>query len=379
MAHRLKGLLAEEAAPKAVEKATRDAARFVRRDLDEKLNVDQYGAREIARAGQGLRQGEHISWAEHDAARGSDSDVGEVAALIEQRSAELGLRTPAQRALESRLLIDEPLHQAALITHHPHPELLFGEKEWAGYLEARTFARQHGDRELDVPFIAELHQRLARFADPDIAGIFAHSKRWGVRVGSTFTHEEAAFIKANPYLEYLPRGTVPLGPAQDAYEYRISSPDEVRAELQSMSDWYNNARNQPGTDPYRLAAQLQQRFVSIHPFLDYNGRSSRLLMNWSLERDGLPPSAPMDFNKDIFSTTEEWTDSVRAGSDAFGERAARLEHLGETADPVEVFGLEREHERYRTLGGMTATPLPGAGHDIKWYQSLLEQLRGNGQ
>ncbi|MEU7631347.1 hypothetical protein AB0C34_15355 [Nocardia sp. NPDC049220] len=99
----------------------------------------------------------------------------------------------------------------------------------------------------------------------------------------------------------------------------------------------------------------------------------------SLERDGLAPSASADFNKDLFSTTEEWTDMVRAGSDAFSERAQRLERLGNAADPVTVFGLERERERFLPLLGDDETPLfePGAMHDITIARALLERFRGN--
>ena len=38
-----------------------------------------------------------------------------------------------------------------------------------------------------------------------------------------------------------------------------------------------------------MAAQVYQRFVSIHPFEEGNGRTSRLLMDWVLQRAGYPP------------------------------------------------------------------------------------------
>ncbi|MFI5539110.1 Fic family protein [Nocardia sp. NPDC051900] len=108
----------------------------------------------------------------------------------------------------------------------------------------------------------------------------------------------------------MPQGTVPLGPDYSAVEYR-TPPKAIEGELQALSDWYNVDRKLPGTDPYQLAAELQRRYISIHPYRDYNGSSSRILMNWSLENHELPPSALSDFDKDIFSTTGEWTDMVR--------------------------------------------------------------------
>jgi len=41
--------------------------------------------------------------------------------------------------------------------------------------------------------------------------------------------------------------------------------------------------------PVKRAALLHWRMVFIHPFLDGNGRTARLLMNFSLMRDGYPP------------------------------------------------------------------------------------------
>lgn len=286
------------------------------------------------------------------------------------------MHTPAQQALESSLLIDEPFLHLALAGRQERPELLFGKGEWAGYLDARAFARRHGGRELTVAFMTELHQRLSRFTAPEHGGVFGRGKRWGAHL-HPFTDKEIAAVEANPYLEYLSPETVPL--RHGGIEYRISSPEAIRDELQSLSTWYNNARNEPDADPYRLAAELQQRFVSIHPWSDYNGRVSRLLMNWSLENDGLPPSAVADFNQDLFSTLDEWADDVRAGSDAFGERAERLEHLGDTADPISVFGLEREHEHYLDRYGRRELFTPGDTHDANFYRSVLEELRDNGQ
>lgn len=192
------------------------------------------------------------------------------------------------------------------------------------------------------------------------------------------TDEEIALVDANPYLDHLPPGTGGFL-VDGGIEYRISTPEAARAELEALSDWYNDARRIPGRDPYGLAAELQQKAVSIHPWQDYNGRWSRLLMNWSLECDGLAPSALSDFDDDIFSTTQEWTDAVRSGSDAYRAHSNRLDALGPDADPVEVFGLNEDYERYRALGH-SPTPFDlGDDQDIEACRRQLEQLRGSGE
>ena len=42
--------------------------------------------------------------------------------------------------------------------------------------------------------------------------------------------------------------------------------------------------------PVELAARTYQRFISIHPFADGNGRTGRHLMNWVLRQHGYPPA-----------------------------------------------------------------------------------------
>ncbi|MEV3965668.1 Fic family protein [Nocardia sp. NPDC050193] len=339
------------------ERTLRRSARNLRQAASRESAIDLESAQRIPRGSGRPRS------------RGSGISDRYLNRVIDERSAELGLNTDAQRALEAGLLIDEPLLTVALAGGQTRPELLFGKKEWAGYLDARAFARRHGDRELTVPFIAEIYQRLAVRQD----SIFAFGTRRCTLL-HPLTDKEKSLIESNRYLKLVPTGTVPT--RHGGIQFVVPS-KEIEGELQSLCDWYNKARAHRGTEPYRLAAELQQRFVSIHPWPDHNGRSSRLLMNWSLERDNLPPSAPSDFNKDFFSTADEWTDQVRAGSHAYAERAARLDHLGDTAEPVTVFGLEHERERFLNLFGHTEPFNPGALHDFSLNQSILESLRGN--
>jgi len=42
--------------------------------------------------------------------------------------------------------------------------------------------------------------------------------------------------------------------------------------------------------PVLRAAELHTRFVKIHPFVDGNGRTGRLLLNFELMKAGYPPA-----------------------------------------------------------------------------------------
>ena len=64
------------------------------------------------------------------------------------------------------------------------------------------------------------------------------------------------------------------------------SPVEVRPLLREFFRWYD--KNKSSLHPVELAAAVHLRFVTVHPFADGNGRMSRLLMNFVLQKHGFP-------------------------------------------------------------------------------------------
>ena len=69
-------------------------------------------------------------------------------------------------------------------------------------------------------------------------------------------------------------------------DVELPSPAELNALLSEFFSWYN--RNKKALHPVELAALVHQKFVSIHPFGDGNGRMSRLLMNFILHKHCFP-------------------------------------------------------------------------------------------
>lgn len=56
--------------------------------------------------------------------------------------------------------------------------------------------------------------------------------------------------------------------------------------MEEFCNWLGDA----GHDPIYLAAEAHYRLVTIHPFIDGNGRTARLLMNLILLKNGYPPA-----------------------------------------------------------------------------------------
>lgn len=66
-------------------------------------------------------------------------------------------------------------------------------------------------------------------------------------------------------------------------QHAVAPIAEIDKKMQQLVRWYNNQEGK--IHPVVLAAELHKRFVYIHPFVDGNGRVSRLLMNLSLMRN----------------------------------------------------------------------------------------------
>ncbi|MBU2019227.1 MAG: Fic family protein [Bacteroidetes bacterium] len=58
----------------------------------------------------------------------------------------------------------------------------------------------------------------------------------------------------------------------------------VPKQMEDYFIWYNQNKNR--LHPVLLAAEMHERLVTIHPFIDGNGRTSRLVMNFILLQNG---------------------------------------------------------------------------------------------
>jgi len=61
----------------------------------------------------------------------------------------------------------------------------------------------------------------------------------------------------------------------------------IQEKIQQMMNWYEYQGIH--LHPIERGAKLHAIFVGIHPFLDGNGRTARLLLNLELMKDGFPP------------------------------------------------------------------------------------------
>ncbi len=107
------------------------------------------------------------------------------------------------------------------------------------------------EKELSMQVILDWHWKLFQFTKPDIAGKIRK-------------HQVA--ISGSKFIPPTPIEVIPM--------------------LSDFFKWYKT--NQKTLNVVELAALAHLRFVTIHPFADGNGRISRLIMNYILNKSNYP-------------------------------------------------------------------------------------------
>jgi Fic family protein len=94
---------------------------------------------------------------------------------------------------------------------------------------------------------------------------------------------------------------------------------QITSLMAEWSDWVASAEG--SMHPIVLAAQAHHRLVAIHPFVDGNGRTARLVMNLLLMRSGYPPTVILRANRRQYYSVLAKADS--GNTDALGNFVGR--------------------------------------------------------
>lgn len=120
----------------------------------------------------------------------------------------------------------------------------------------------------------------------------------------------------------LRRGIVGV-PHENGFQAAHSAKDVAQA-MDLFELWYHEAEARMA--PIELAAAVYQRLNTIHPFPDANGRTTRLVMDWVLERQGLPPA--------LFANKDQ-TNVVLFPDDVLGKNPPPGKPLRDLTDAME--------------------------------------------
>ncbi|EAL65902.1 hypothetical protein DDB_G0283145 [Dictyostelium discoideum AX4] len=98
------------------------------------------------------------------------------------------------------------------------------------------------------------------------------------------------------------------------------TPELIEKTMLGLVQKYNQYRPTTKSSPYAVAAWLLHAFVSIHPFIDGNGRMGRILANLVLFSYGFPFPVPISADND------EYIKSLRL-ADRYYEKGRDTSHL----------------------------------------------------
>jgi Fic family protein len=94
------------------------------------------------------------------------------------------------------------------------------------------------------------------------------------------------------------------------------APYLIQEQMEQMMTWYHS--NAASLHSVERGAMLHAIFVGIHPFIDGNGRTARLLLNLELMKDGFPPVIIKVANRleyyealDKAHTSKDYTDFIQ--------------------------------------------------------------------
>ena len=104
-------------------------------------------------------------------------------------------------------------------------------------------------------------------------------------------------------------------------KHKPPAPSEMYYQIK---EFFSNINSKSDLNPIELAAWTHAEFVKIHPFIDGNGRTSRLIMNYQLmKNEFLPVSINTEDRLEYFNLLEEY--AVNGNLVPFVDFIAKLE------------------------------------------------------
>ena len=102
---------------------------------------------------------------------------------------------------------------------------------------------------------------------------------------------------------------------------------QIQAQMERFIRWYTVEGQQ--LHPIERASMIHIDFVGIHPFIDGNGRTARLLLNFELMKNGYPPIVIQKENRSEYYTA---LDHAHTSGDNTMFVSLVMDTLGKTLD-----------------------------------------------
>ena len=145
--------------------------------------------------------------------------------------------------------------------------------------------------------------------------------------------------------------------------------------MSEWGDWLNGIATE--RHPVERAALAHHRLVAIHPFIDGNGRTARLVMNLLLMREGYPPTIIMKVNRRQYYRVLAQADPARTQE---GDKSPLVNFVGRAVERSLTLYLEASTPRTEPPSREEAwILLRDAAKDVSYSQEYLSLLARTGR
>lgn len=207
--------------------------------------------------------------------RGKEEDLDKLVEIAKIQS------TDSSNSIEGIRTTDTRLRQ--LMSEKTTPRNR-DEKEIAGYRDALNTVHENFEYiPLTPNYILQLHKIMFAHTDSAFGGSFK----------SVQNYISATDADGNTYVLFTPL-----------------APYETPGAMQSICDAYNLALGEGNVDPLLIIPCFIHDFLCIHPFIDGNGRMSRLLTTLLLYRSGYEIGKYISLESKIAATKESYYDAL---------------------------------------------------------------------
>lgn len=157
---------------------------------------------------------------------------------------------------------------------------------------------------------------------------------------------------------------------QDEILFLTCPPEHVREELTSLLRWLNTEA--PTLSPLAAGAVFFHEFESIHPFVEGNGRTGRILFHAYLQNRGLPNAYRARVEVELLRDSEAYY-AVLSRTDATGQYDGLLAYFSEAVVRAyeEAVAWFRSHDVGPTVSSLAHLLLRGAFAHRGWWNLRL--------
>ena len=143
-------------------------------------------------------------------------------------------------------------------------------------------------------------------------------------------------------------------------EYTPPPPDKVNSRMQDLLKW---VQNDESLNPIIISALFHHQFVTIHPFLDGNGRTARLIAQWLLYQNGFDTKHFLAIDEYYAKDRQKYYQKITQTRELDYDFTYWIEYVAEAI----LYSLRKVHKKLRELN-------ISIDHELKLTQKQEELL-----